>query len=70
LQGARKREQAFGLRHREARPGPTRIYLSRRAGRGRQGRSPTGNSEIEIAAGDTWGLMVTPDDEAMPLQVY
>jgi hypothetical protein len=58
----------LGLRHHEARPGPTRIYLCRRAGRGRQGRSPTGNSEIE--AGDTWGLMVAPGGEVMPLQVY
>jgi hypothetical protein len=31
---------------------------------------PTGNSEIEIAAGDTWGLMVAPGGEVMPLQVY
>jgi len=30
----------------------------------------TGNSEIEIAAGDTWGLMVAPGGEVMPLQVY
>jgi hypothetical protein len=31
---------------------------------------PTGNSEIEIAADDTWGLMVSPGGEVMPLQVY
>jgi hypothetical protein len=31
---------------------------------------PAGNSEIEIAADDTWGLMVAPGGEVMPLQVY
>jgi len=31
---------------------------------------PAGNSEIEIAADDTWGLMVAPDGGVMPLQVY
>ena len=29
-----------------------------------------GNNEIEIAADDTWGLMVAPSGEVMPLQVY
>jgi hypothetical protein len=31
---------------------------------------PAGNSEIEIAADDTWGLLVAPGGEVMPLQVY
>lgn len=31
---------------------------------------PAGNSEIEIAADDTWGLMVAPGGDVMPLQVY
>ena len=31
---------------------------------------PAGNNEIEIAADDTWGLMVAPGGEVMPLQVY
>jgi hypothetical protein len=31
---------------------------------------PAGNSEIEIAADDTWGLMVAPDGGVIPMQVY
>ena len=31
---------------------------------------PAGSNEIEIAADDTWGLMVAPGGEVMPLQVY
>jgi hypothetical protein len=31
---------------------------------------PAGNNEIEIAADDTWGLMVAPGGAVMPLQVY
>ena len=31
---------------------------------------PAGNSDIEIAADDTWGLMVAPGGEVMPLQMY
>jgi hypothetical protein len=30
---------------------------------------PAGSNEIEIAADDTWGLMVAPGGEVMPLQV-
>jgi hypothetical protein len=44
-------------------PGKYR-YSVRVAGR------PAGNSEIEIAANDTWGLLVAPGGEVMPLQVY
>ena len=44
-------------------PGKYR-YSVRVAGR------PAGNSEIEIAADDTWGLLVAPGGEVMPLQVY
>jgi hypothetical protein len=32
--------------------------------------SPVRNNEIEVAADDTWGLMVAPGGEVMPLQVY
>jgi hypothetical protein len=31
---------------------------------------PAANNEIEIAADDTWGLMVAPDGDVMPLHVY
>jgi hypothetical protein len=31
---------------------------------------PAGSNEIEIAADDTWGLMVAPGGAVMPLQVY
>jgi hypothetical protein len=31
---------------------------------------PVRNSHIELAADDTWGLMVAPDGDVMPLQVY
>jgi hypothetical protein len=31
---------------------------------------PARNNAIELAADDTWGLMVAPDGEVMPLQVY
>jgi hypothetical protein len=31
---------------------------------------PAHTHEIEVAADDAWGLMVTPDGDAMPLQVY
>jgi hypothetical protein len=34
------------------------------------GASPARNNEIEVAADDTWGLMVAPDGEVMPLHVY
>jgi hypothetical protein len=44
-------------------PGKYR-YSVRVAGR------PAGNSEIEIAANDSWGLLVAPGGEVMPLQVY
>jgi hypothetical protein len=32
--------------------------------------APVQNNEIEIAADDTWGLMVAPGGEVMPLHVY
>jgi hypothetical protein len=32
--------------------------------------SPAQNNEIELAADDTWGLMVAPGGDVMPLQVY
>jgi hypothetical protein len=32
--------------------------------------SPVRNNEIEVAADDTWGLMVAPGGDVMPLQVY
>jgi hypothetical protein len=31
---------------------------------------PARNSNIELAADDTWGLMIAPDGDVMPLQVY
>ena len=34
-----------------------------------EGRA-TRNSAIEIAADDTWGLMIAPTGEALPLQIY
>ena len=34
------------------------------------GASPARNNVIEVAADDTWGLMVAPDGEVMPLHVY
>jgi hypothetical protein len=32
--------------------------------------SPVRNNEIDVAADDTWGLMVAPDGAVMPLHVY
>jgi hypothetical protein len=32
--------------------------------------SPVRNNEIEVAADDTWGLMVAPGGDVMPLHVY
>ncbi len=32
--------------------------------------SPVRNNVIEVAADDAWGLMIAPDGEVMPLQVY
>jgi hypothetical protein len=32
--------------------------------------SPARNNEIEVAADDTWGLMLAPDGDVMPLHVY
>jgi hypothetical protein len=34
------------------------------------GGRPARSNEIELAADDTWGLMVAPDGEVMPLHVY
>ena len=31
---------------------------------------PVRNNAIELAADDTWGLMVAPGGEVMPLQMY
>ncbi len=31
---------------------------------------PARNNEIEIAADDTWGLMIAPNGEVLPLQMY
>jgi hypothetical protein len=31
---------------------------------------PARNNQIEIAAGDTWGLMVAPDGDVLPLHMY
>jgi hypothetical protein len=32
--------------------------------------NPVRNDAIELAADDTWGLMIAPDGDVMPLQVY
>ena len=34
------------------------------------GGGPVRNNQIEIAAGDTWGLMVAPNGEVLPLHMY
>ena len=34
------------------------------------GSGPVRNNQIEIAAGDTWGLMVAPNGEVLPLHMY
>jgi hypothetical protein len=31
---------------------------------------PARNNTIEVAADDTWGLMIAPDGDVLPLQVY
>jgi hypothetical protein len=33
-------------------------------------RRPSRNNSIELTADDTWGVIVTPDGKAMPLQMY
>jgi hypothetical protein len=31
---------------------------------------PTRNDQIEIGAGDTWGMMIAPNGNVLPLQMY
>ena len=31
---------------------------------------PARNEQIEIAADDTWGVMIAPNGEVLPLQMY
>jgi hypothetical protein len=31
---------------------------------------PARNDQIEIGAGDTWGVMIAPSGEVLPLQMY
>ena len=31
---------------------------------------PVRNDQIEIGAGDTWGVMIAPSGEVLPLQMY